>query len=152
LVVVALAPQTPAPSPPEPLQTPRLPIAALEARGVGVKSLTNGIVDWTREWVTGWLIGAAMSLLVLAVFGARVYLITRGQPIRSPKLVRIERLFLAAMLVLCGWPHLPWVADTFSLWGLALHVLAPVVAATVVAGLPMILTNRWTADGLDERL
>ncbi|MEO3892190.1 hypothetical protein [Nonomuraea sp. B5E05] len=110
---------------------------SVEIQGVAA----DGSAPWTREWITGWLIGPAVSLLVLAVFGTRVYLITRGQPIRSPKLVRIERLFLAAMLVLCGWPHLPWVADTFSLWGLALHVLAPVVAVAVVASLPMILTQ-----------
>ncbi|MCA2228830.1 hypothetical protein [Nonomuraea aurantiaca] len=120
---------------------------SVEIQGVAA----DEFAPWTREWVTGWLIGPAVSLLVLAVFGTRIYLITRGQPIRSPKLIRIERLFLAAMLVLCGWPHLPWVADTFSLWGLALHVPAPVVAIAVVAGLPVILTNGWTDDGLNER-
>ncbi|MEV4116833.1 hypothetical protein [Nonomuraea sp. NPDC049695] len=118
---------------------------SVEIQGVAA----DGSAPWTREWVTGWLIGPAVSLLVLAVFGARVYLITRGQPIRSPKLIRIERFFLAAMLVLCGWPHLPWVDDAFSLGGLALHVLAPVVAIAVVAGLPVILTR--TDDGLNER-
>jgi hypothetical protein len=55
------------------------------------------------------------------------------------------------MLVLCGWPHLPWVADTFSLWALMLHVLAPVVAIAVVVSLPVILTNGWMDDGLNER-
>ncbi|GAA3702524.1 hypothetical protein GCM10022224_080440 [Nonomuraea antimicrobica] len=115
---------------------------SVEIQGVAA----DGSAPWTRKWVTGWLIGPAMSLLVLAVFGTRVYLITRGEPILSPKLVRVERLFLAVMLVLCGWPRLPWVTDTFSLWELALHALAPVVAVAVVASLPVILTNGWTTD------
>uniref|UniRef100_UPI003F49711A hypothetical protein n=1 Tax=Nonomuraea sp. CA-252377 TaxID=3240003 RepID=UPI003F49711A len=120
---------------------------SVEIQGVAA----DGSGPWTRAWVTGWLIGPAMSLLVLAVFGARVYLITRGQPTRSPTLIRTERIFLAVMLVLCGWPHLPWVADTFSLWALMLHVLAPVVAIAVVVSLPVILTNGWMDDGFNER-
>ncbi|MEU1393195.1 MULTISPECIES: hypothetical protein [unclassified Nonomuraea] len=108
----------------------------------------DGAAPWTREWITGWLIGPAVSLLVLAVFATRVHLFTRGQPIHRPKLVWIERGFLAAMVVVCGPPYVPAVADFFSLGELAAHLLAPVVAVVAVTVSPTLLTKQRAGGGL----
>ncbi|MFI7468801.1 hypothetical protein [Nonomuraea sp. NPDC049646] len=75
---------------------------------------TDGAAPRTREWITGRLTGLAVSLLVLAVLGTRVHLFARGRPTGSPKIVWVERGFLAAMVVVCGWPYLPVAAASFS--------------------------------------
>ncbi|WP_155342180.1 hypothetical protein [Acrocarpospora corrugata] len=71
--------------------------------------------------------------------GARAYLGTRGQPITSRVLVRIEWLFLALTLGMNTWQYLPLVAETFELSRLVLHLLGPIVAVAVVTALPIIL-------------
>ncbi|MEU8325524.1 hypothetical protein AB0C33_44755 [Nonomuraea sp. NPDC048881] len=108
----------------------------------------DGAAPWTREWITGWLIGPAVSLLVLAVFGTRVHLLTRGQPIHWPKLVWVERGFLLTMALVCGWPYVPAVADSFSVGEPAAHLLAPVVGVVVVTVLPTLLTKQQAGGGL----
>ncbi|MGW4412483.1 hypothetical protein ACWEJ6_51410 [Nonomuraea sp. NPDC004702] len=106
----------------------------------------DGAAPWTRERITGRLIGPAVSLLVLAVLGARVHLLTRGQPIHWPKLVRVERGVLLTMVLVCGWPYVPAVAGSFSVGEPAAHLPAPVVG--VVTVLPTMLTEQQAGDGL----
>ncbi|MEV6985001.1 hypothetical protein AB0M95_27600 [Sphaerisporangium sp. NPDC051017] len=102
----------------------------------------DGAPAWSPSWVFAWLVEPFMSLALLVVVGARAYLATRGQPIESPTLVRIEWLFLGLTVGMNAWPYLPWSVpegETFSLSRLVLHVLGPVVAVAVVTALPIIL-------------
>ena len=99
----------------------------------------EGAPAWTARWLFAWCVEPFMSLALLTVVGAKAYMGTRGQPIRSTTLTRIEALFLALTLGMNAWPHLPWVAAHFTLSGLVLHVLGPIVAVAVVTALPIIL-------------
>ncbi len=94
---------------------------------------------WSPAWVFAWCVEPFMSLALLVVVGARAYLGTRGQPIESVTLVRIERGFLALTVGMNAWPYLPGVADAFSVSRLVLHLLGPVVAVAIVTALPIIL-------------
>jgi hypothetical protein len=94
---------------------------------------------WSARWLFAWCVEPFMSLALLTVVGAKAYMGTRGQPIESKTLTRIEWLFLALTFGMNAWPHLPGVADPFALSLLVLHVLGPVVAVAIVAALPVIL-------------
>lgn len=110
---------------------------------------------WSPGWVFAWLVEPFMSLALLVVVGARAYLSTLGQPIESPTLVRIERLFLGLTLGMNAWPYLPWMVKEGEEWSfsrLVLHVLGPVVAVAIVTALPIILAAFTTLDlGLSSR-
>jgi len=113
---------------------------ALAWSTAGVQTFAaDGAPAWSPSWVFAWLVEPFMSLALLVVVGARAYLGTRGQPIDSPTLVRIEWLFLALTLGMNAWPYLPGVAETFSISRLVLHILGPVVAVAIVTALPIIL-------------
>ncbi|WP_182883269.1 hypothetical protein [Microbispora sp. H10949] len=113
---------------------------ALAWSTAGVQSFAaDGADPWSPAWVFAWLVEPFMSLALLVVVGARAYLGTRGTPLNNPKLVRIEYLFLGLTLGMNAWPHLPGVADDFTISRLVLHTLGPVVAVAVVTALPIIL-------------
>ncbi|MEU7913472.1 hypothetical protein [Microbispora bryophytorum] len=99
----------------------------------------EGAPQWSPAWIFAWFVEPFMSLALLVVVGARAYMGTRGQPITSKTLTRIEWLFLALTLGMNAWPHLPGVVDEFTVSGLVLHILGPVVAVAVVTALPIIL-------------
>ena len=99
----------------------------------------EGADPWSPKWLFAWLVEPFLSLALLVVVGARAYMGTRGQPIESKTLTRIEWLFLALTLGMNAWPHLPWVAAEFSLSALVLHILGPIVAVAIVNALPIIL-------------
>lgn len=94
---------------------------------------------WSARWLFAWFVEPFMSLALLTVVGAKAYMGTRGQPIESKTLTRIEGLFLTLTLGMNAWPHLPGVVARFKLSGLVLHVLGPVVAVAIVTALPIIL-------------
>lgn len=113
----------------------------------------EGADPWSPRWLFAWFVEPFLSLALLVVVGARAYMGTRGQPIRSRTLVRIEWLFLALTLGMNAWPHLPWVAAEFSLSALVLHTLGPIVAVAIVTALPIILAAFADLDhGGRERL
>ncbi|WP_329089344.1 hypothetical protein [Streptosporangium sp. NBC_01469] len=113
---------------------------ALAWSTAGVQTFAaDGAAPWSPSWVFAWLVEPFMSLALLVVVGARAYLGTRGQPIDSPTLVRIEWLFLALTLGMNAWPYLPGVAAEFSISRLVLHILGPIVAVAIVTALPIIL-------------
>ena len=99
----------------------------------------EGAAAWSARWCFAWLVEPFMSLALLTVVGAKAFTGTRGQPIESTKLTNIEFGFLALTLGMNAWPHLPGVATTFTVSGLVLHLLGPVVAVAIVAALPIIL-------------
>ncbi|RAY16375.1 conjugal transfer protein TraI [Actinomadura craniellae] len=103
------------------------------------KFAADGAPAWSPSWLFAWLVEPFMSLALLVVVGAKAYMGTRGQPIHSPTLTRIEWLFLALTLAMNGWPYAPGIAAEFSLSRLVLHLLGPVVAVAVVTALPIIL-------------
>src|SRR5690606_132165 len=107
----------------------------------------EGAPAWSPGWVVAWLVEPFMSLALLVVVGAKSYMGTRGQPIRSRTLTHIEWLFLALTLGMNAWPHLPGVVDDFTVSGLVLHILGPVVAVAIVTALPIILA---AFTGLDH--
>ncbi|WP_165964660.1 conjugal transfer protein TraI, partial [Actinomadura sp. KC216] len=113
---------------------------ALAWSTAGVQAFAAGDAKaWTPGWVFAWLVEPFMSLALLTVVGAKAYLGTRGQPIKSSKLDRIEYGFLGLTLTMNAWPYLPGVADTFEVSRLVLHILGPIVAVAVVTALPIIL-------------
>jgi hypothetical protein len=96
---------------------------------------------WSPGWCFAWLVEPFLSLALLTVVAARAFMATRGQPLDDPKLRRIEWRFLALTFGMNAWPHLPGVAEHFTVSGLVLHVLGPVVAVSIVTALPIV----WTA-------
>ncbi|MEV4457345.1 hypothetical protein [Microbispora sp. NPDC049633] len=113
----------------------------------GVQSFAaDGAPQWSPGWLFAWFVEPFMSLALLVVVGARAYLGTRGTPLNDPKLVRIEYLFLGLTLGMNAWPHLPGVADDFSVSRLVLHVLGPIVAVAIVTALPIILAAFTNLD------
>ncbi|MET8866558.1 hypothetical protein ABZW11_26770 [Nonomuraea sp. NPDC004580] len=100
----------------------------------------EGAPSWSPAWIVAWLVEPFMSLALLVVVGAKAYLGTRGQPIRSKKLNWLEMLFLGLTLGMNAWPHMPWsVEGEFSLSRLVLHTLGPIVAVAITMALPIIL-------------
>jgi hypothetical protein len=121
---------------------------ALAWSTAGVQTFASeGSEEWSPGWVFAWLVEPFMSVALLVVVGARAFMGTRGQPIVSRTLVRIEVLFLALTLGMNAWPYLPGVADSFSFSRLVLHVLGPIVAVAIVTALPIILE---AFSGLDH--
>lgn len=121
---------------------------ALAWSTAGVQTFAaDGADPWSPAWVFAWFVEPFMSLALLVVVGARAYMGTRGQPIESRTLTRIERLFLALTLGMNAWPYLPGVADNFVFSRLVLHLLGPVVACAIVIALPIILA---ALAGLDH--
>ncbi|GAA2717945.1 hypothetical protein ACFY2R_05245 [Micromonospora olivasterospora] len=113
---------------------------ALAWSTAGVQAFAaDSAAPWSPAWLFAWFVEPFMSLALLVVVGARAYMGTRGQPIKSQTLTRIERLFLALTLGMNAWPYLPWVADEFVFSRLVLHLLGPIVAVAVVTALPIIL-------------
>ncbi len=113
---------------------------ALAWSTAGVQDFASEGADmWSPGWVFAWLVEPFMSMALLVVVGARAYMGTRGQPITSKTLTRIEILFLALTLGMNAWPHLPGVAEEFSFSGLVLHLIGPVVAVAIVTALPIVL-------------
>jgi hypothetical protein len=98
----------------------------------------EGAQAWQPRWVFAWLVEPFLSLALLTVVAARAYLGTRGQPVESPTLRRIEWLFLGLTLGMNAWPHLPGVTDRFTVSGLVLHILGPIVAVAIATALPII--------------
>lgn len=102
----------------------------------------EGADPWSPRWMFAWLVEPFMSLALLVVVGARTYLSTLGQPIKSTTLARVEKLFLWLTLGMNAWPYLPWSLPKgwdFSFSSLVLHLLGPVVAVAIVIALPIIL-------------
>jgi hypothetical protein len=93
---------------------------------------------WSPGWLFAWLVEPFLSLALLTVVAARAFLATRGKPLDDPKLRKIEGLFLGLTLGMNAWPHLPGIAGHFTISGLVLHILGPVVAVAVVTALPII--------------
>lgn len=115
-------------------------VLALAWSTAGVQAFAaDGAEAWSPGWLFAWLVEPFMSLALLGVVGAKAFLGTRGQPIASRTLDRIEWLFLALTLAMNAWPYLPGVASQFSVSRLVLHILGPVVAVAVVTALPIIL-------------
>ncbi|MET8049810.1 hypothetical protein ABZU75_19660 [Streptosporangium sp. NPDC005286] len=104
---------------------------------------------WSPAWMFAWLVEPFMSMALLFVVGARAYLATRGQPIVSRPLVRIEGLFLALTFGMNVWPYLPWSlpdGETFKVSGVVLHILGPIIAVAIVIALPIVLGAFATLD------
>src|SRR5690606_500771 len=102
---------------------------ALAWSTAGVQAFAaEGAPAWSPSWIVAWLVEPFLSLALLVVGGAKAYMGTRGQPIGSKTLNRLEMLFLALTLGMNAWPHMPWSVEEFSLARLVLHVLGPIVA------------------------
>ncbi|MGV9772606.1 hypothetical protein [Streptosporangium sp. NPDC003464] len=102
----------------------------------------EGAALWSPSWVFAWLVEPFMSMALLFVVGARAYLATRGQPIVSRTLVRIEGVFLALTFGMNVWPYLPWSlpqGKAFTVSGIVLHILGPSIAVAIVIALPIVL-------------
>ncbi|MEU7985286.1 hypothetical protein AB0B56_10520 [Streptosporangium canum] len=103
---------------------------------------SEGAAAWSPSWVFAWLVEPFMSMALLFVVGARAYLATRGQPIVSRTLVRIEGVFLALTFGMNVWPYLPWSlpeGKAFTVSGIVLHILGPSIAVAIVIALPIVL-------------
>ncbi|MEV4249507.1 hypothetical protein AB0J63_39600 [Streptosporangium canum] len=104
---------------------------------------SEGATLWSPSWVFAWLVEPFMSMALLFVVGARAYLATRGQPIVSRTLVRIEGVFLALTFGMNVWPYLPWSlpeGKAFTVSGIVLHILGPSIAVAIVIALPIVLS------------
>lgn len=99
----------------------------------------DGAAAWTPGWLFAWFVEPFMSVALLVFVGARAYLGTLGQPVKSRTLVGVELLFLGLTFGMNAFPYLPGVTETFSIPRLVLHILGPIVAVAVVLGLPVIL-------------
>ncbi|NAS23920.1 hypothetical protein GT755_19775 [Herbidospora sp. NEAU-GS84] len=111
----------------------------------------DGAPAWSPGWLFAWFVEPFMSITLLVVVGARAYMATLGQPIRSKTLVRIEHLFLVLTVGMNAFPYLPGVADTFSFPRLMLHLIGPIVAVAVVTALPHILAAFAALDFTTDR-
>lgn len=116
----------------------------------------DGADPWTPAWMFAWLVEPFMSMALLVVVGARTYLATLDQPIKSVTLSRVEKLFLGLTLGMNAWPYLPWSipdGEEWSLSSLVLHLLGPIVAVSIVVALPIILAAFTNLDlGLSSRV
>lgn len=91
--------------------------------------------------VLAWLIEPCISAVVLLCVGARGYLASRGRPLVSTTVSRIEFAALAGTLTLNTWPYLPLVAHRFVAVRLMVHMVGPLVAVGAVLALTVI----WAA-------
>lgn len=116
------------------------------------KFAADGAAAWSPGWVFAWFVEPFMSLALLVIVAARTYMATLGQPIESPTLTKIERLFLGLTLGMNAFPYLPGVANDFRFPRLVFHILGPVVAVAIVTALPIILAAFTRLDvGLASR-
>ena len=99
---------------------------------------SEGGPPWSSAWMFAWLVEPFMSLSLLTVVAAEVFLATRGQPLEDKKLRKIKWLFLGLTLGMNAWPHLPKVTSHFTVSGLVLHILGPIVAVAIATALPII--------------
>jgi hypothetical protein len=124
-------------------------IAAMVSLGLALAWSTAGVqrfaaghaTTWQPAWVLAWFAEPFVSLALLVIVGSKAYLATRGQPIESRALDRLEWGFLALTLGMNGAPYTPWEATPFDLPTLVLHCLGPLVAVAIVTALPII----WAA-------
>ncbi|SEB48801.1 hypothetical protein SAMN04489727_2132 [Amycolatopsis tolypomycina] len=113
---------------------------ALAWSTAGVQAFAaEGAPAGSPRWWFAWLAEPFCSLALLMVVAGRAYLTTRGQPLQDKAVDRTEWVFLGLTLGMNAWPHLPGVADAFTVSGLVLHLLGPVVAVAVVRCLPRLL-------------
>ena len=105
----------------------------------GVQVFASEGADGGPRWWFAWAVEPFLSLALLTIVGAKAFMGVRGQPITSMTLTRIEGLFLALTVGMNAWPHLPGIAARFTVSGLVLHTLGPVVAVAIVTALPIIL-------------
>ncbi|MBB2909151.1 hypothetical protein FHS43_000397 [Streptosporangium becharense] len=113
------------------------------------KFAADGAPPWSPGWVFAWFVEPFVSLALLVIVGARAYLAIQGRPLTHPTLVRIERLFLGLSLGMNAWPYLPWslpAGEAFSIAALAIHLIGPIIAVTLVMALPIILAGFTTLD------
>ncbi|MFF4595285.1 conjugal transfer protein TraI [Amycolatopsis sp. NPDC001319] len=122
-------------------------VLALAWSTAGVQAFAaEGNPPWSPQWCFAWLAEPFCSLALLMVVAGRAYLTTRGQPLRSGSVERTEWVFLGLTLGMNAWPHLPGVAQDFTVSSLVLHLLGPVVAVAVVRCLPHLLAAFSTLD------
>lgn len=115
-------------------------VLALAWSTAGVQDFAaEGAPMWSPRWVFAWLAEPFCSLALLMVVGARAYLTTRGHRLEDRSLDRAEWVFLGLTLGMNAWPHLPGVAAEFTVSGLVLHLLGPIVATAVVRALPRLV-------------
>ncbi|MFI5584572.1 conjugal transfer protein TraI [Amycolatopsis sp. NPDC051758] len=113
---------------------------ALAWSTAGVQAFAaEGAPAGSPRWWFAWLAEPFCSLALLMVVAGRAYLTTRGQPLHDKAVDRTEWVFLGLTLGMNAWPHLPGVATDFTVSGLVLHLLGPVVAVAVVRCLPRLL-------------
>ena len=113
---------------------------ALAWSTAGVQAFAaEGAPAGSPRWWFAWLAEPFCSLALLMVVAGRAYLTTRGQPLHDKAVDRTEWVFLGLTLGMNAWPHLPGVAAGFTVSGLVLHLLGPVVAVAVVRCLPRLL-------------
>lgn len=113
---------------------------ALAWSTAGVQAFAaEGAAQWSPGWWFAWLVEPFCSLALLMVVGGKAYLTTRGHRLADKSLERTEWVFLGLTLGMNAWPHLPGVAEVFTVSGLVLHVLGPIVAMAVVRALPRLL-------------
>jgi hypothetical protein len=127
---------------------------------VGVHAFAAaGALAWSPEWLVGWFVEPFLSLALLSIVGAKAFFATRGHMIESPTLERIEWTFLGLTLGMNVYPTIPgWVgpAERFELPALVLHSLGPIVAVSIVRGLPRLWAefgklDHGLTDALDSR-
>ncbi|RJQ84755.1 conjugal transfer protein TraI [Amycolatopsis panacis] len=102
---------------------------------------------FSPQWWFAWVAEPFCSLALLMVVGGRAYLTTRGRQVDAPGINRTEWTFLGLTLGMNAWPHLPGVAEVFTVSSLVLHLLGPVVAVAIVRALPPLLAA-FTTLGL----
>ncbi|ADJ42187.1 conserved hypothetical protein [Amycolatopsis mediterranei U32] len=113
---------------------------ALAWSTAGVQAFAaEGAAAGSPRWWFAWLAEPFCSLALLMVVSGRAYLTTRGHPLNDRAVDRTEWVFLGLTLGMNAWPHLPGVAASFTVSGLVLHLLGPVVAVAVVRCLPRLL-------------
>ncbi|MEV5718488.1 conjugal transfer protein TraI [Amycolatopsis mediterranei] len=113
---------------------------ALAWSTAGVQAFAaEGAPAGSPRWWFAWLAEPFCSLALLMVVAGRAYLTTRGHPLDDKAVDRTEWVFLGLTLGMNAWPHLPGVVADFTVSGLVLHLLGPVVAVAVVRCLPRLL-------------
>lgn len=117
---------------------------------VGVHAFAAaGAQPWSPEWIAGWFVEPFLSLALLSIVGAKAFFAARGHLIESPTLERIEWTFLGLTLGMNVYPTIPgWVgpAEKFELPALVLHSLGPIVAVSIVRGLPRLWAEFGNLD------
>ncbi|MFE3178678.1 conjugal transfer protein TraI [Amycolatopsis sp. NPDC059090] len=108
----------------------------------------EGAAAFSPQWWFGWLVEPFCSLALLMVVAGRAYLTTRGRPVADRSVDRTEWVFLGLTLGMNAWPHLPGVAPAFTVSGLVLHLLGPIVAVAIVRAFPRLLAA-FNTLGLD---